>query len=131
MKKSVPELEMKKEVARDLIALGSIPFFILVLVRVFVIGNMTFFNQFLFSGIIFIVLALIFRASFYPGLALIVGYFTALNYQASSYTFIASIAYILLIGSLIYLKYDRKKVVYGVFLGVMATFVGNYLVGIV
>ena len=110
----------KSESARDIISLGSITFFILVLARVYLLNNPEYFNQFLFSGTIFLVLCFIFKLNLYSGLGLIVVVFTSLYYSEMTFSVFGSIAYILVIVSLLYLKYNTKKV----FLGILAGMVG-------
>lgn len=110
----------KSESARDLISLGSIPFFLLVLARVYLLNNPEYFNQFVFSGAIFMILFFIFKLNLYSGLGLIAVFFTSLYYSEMTFTIFGSIVYVLVIISLIYLKYDVKKV----FLGILAGIVG-------
>lgn len=110
----------KHKGARDLISLGGIPFFILVLVRVHLLNNPQYFNQFIFSGAIFLLLFFIFKLNLYSGLGLIVVFFTSLYYSEMQFSIFGSIAYVLVIASLLYLKYDSKKV----FLGILAGIVG-------
>jgi len=100
--------------AKDLVSLGGIPFFILVLTRVWILHNLHYFIEFFISGIIFIFITLIFKAELYSGLSLVVLVFTSIHYNDLAFTIVASIAYILLIVSLIYLKKDKKSVFLGV-----------------
>ena len=64
--------DWKKEVARDVISLGSVVFFLLVVVRIWLLDDAVYLGQILASGIIFLVLFYFFRMSLYSGLALIV-----------------------------------------------------------
>lgn len=114
------ESSWKNESARDLISLGSIPFFLLVLARVYLLNNPGYFNQFVFSGAIFLILFFIFKLNLYSGMGLIVLVFTSLFYSEITFSIFGSIAYILIIASLLYLKHDTKKV----FLGILAGMVG-------
>lgn len=120
-----------KEVARDIIALGSIPFFILVLVRVSLLEKPYFLSQFIIAGVIFLVLMLIFKSDLYSGLALVVLIFTILYYENMRYSIFASLAYLLLLGGLIYLDRDKKKVFKGVLLGAISTAISYYVVKLV
>ncbi|MEA3248224.1 MAG: hypothetical protein U9Q73_00805 [Nanoarchaeota archaeon] len=117
----------KKESARDLISLGSIPFFLLVLARVYLLNIPKYFNQFVFSGTIFLILFFIFKLNLYSGMGLIVLVFTSLFYSEMIFFIFGSIAYILVIVSLIYLKHDTKKVFLGILAGVVGIGAGYLL----
>ena len=43
-----------KTAARDIVAIGGIPFFILVLARVYLLDNPIYFSQFIISGVLFL-----------------------------------------------------------------------------
>ena len=117
----------KKESARDLISLGSIPFFLLVLARVYLLNIPKYFNQFVFSGAVFLILFFIFKLNLYSGIGLIVLVFTSLFYSEMTFSIFGSIAYILVIVSLLYLKYDTKKVFLGILAGIVGISVGYFL----
>ncbi len=117
----------KKESARDLISLGSIPFFLLVLARVYLLNIPEYFNQFIFSGAVFLILFFIFKLNLYSGIGLIVLVFTSLFYSEMIFTIFGSIAYILVLASLFYLKYDTKKVFLGILAGIVGVAAGYFL----
>jgi len=119
-----------KEGARDVIALGGLPFFILVLVRVWMLDNTTYFLQFVVAGVVFGLLFLWARQDVYAGLGLIVLVFTSLYYGDFLYVVFGSVAYCLLVVSLFYLERDWKKVILGIFLGAVGvgvSFIYPYL----
>lgn len=116
------------EVARDIISLGGIPFFALVLTRVYILSDPSFFFQFLVAGILFFILALLVKASIYSGLGLIAGFFTLLHYNASAFTAIAIITYGLLLASLDYLGKRRSWILLGMMFGAIATAISYYAV---
>ena len=122
--------EWFREFARDVIALGSIPFFLLVLVRIWILPNPEFLAQFIIAGILFLVTFLIFKQNLYSGLALIILIFTSLHYADQRFTIFASLAYILLLGSLYYLKTDKKEIFKGILLGIISSGVGYYAINI-
>ena len=111
------ESNWMKIIARDLIAIGGIPFFILVLVRVYLLNNPDYFLQFVVAGIIFIALFLLLKQNIYAGLGLIVLTFTSLYYEDFIFSAFGTGAYVLLLVSLIYLKEDLWKIILGVILG--------------
>ena len=125
--KKIDIVSWKNELARDLIALGSIPFFLLVLVRIHLLNNPVYLNQFIFSGIVFLGLFFIFRLNLYSGLGLIVLFFTSMYYNDIAFTIFGSIIYLFIIASLFYLKYDMKKVFLGILAGVIGIAIGYVL----
>ena len=114
--------ELIKNFCRDLISLGGIPFFILVLVRVFILNKPDYFLQFIVSGVIFLIFLLVFKQNIYSGLALIILFFSSRYYGDFNYSLFGSIAYVFLIGSLFWLKYDYKKIMLGIILGAISIF---------
>jgi len=119
--------EWVRETARDLIALGSVPFFILVLVRVWLLNKPEFFMQFIISGGLFLILFIILKPNIYAGLGAIALIFTSLYYQDIKYTSFAIPVYILLVASLFYLKYDKKKIIFGVLGGLIISGIISFL----
>lgn len=120
--------ELVKEVARDFIALGSIPFFLLVLVRIWILPNPEFLTQFIIAGGMFLLAFFIFKQNIYSGLALITLIFTSLHYSDLRFTIFASIAYLVLLFSLFYLKEDKKEIFKGILLGIISSAVGYYAI---
>lgn len=120
--------EAIKEVARDLIAFGSIPFFLLVLVRIWILDNPPFLAQFVFAGIIFLGIHFFSKMNIYAGLSLIVLVFTILNYSDLRFTVFGSAIYLLLIGSLIYLKNSKEEVLKGFIFGALSSWISFYAV---
>mgnify|MGYP003968403239 CR=1 FL=1 len=110
-----------KVLARDLIALGGLPFFVLVLVRVWMLDNMAYFLQFAIAGVIFGLLFLFVKQDVYAGLGLIVLVFTSLYYGDFLYSVFGSVAYCLLLVSLFYLERDWKRVIFGVLIGAVGS----------
>jgi len=119
--------EWLKETARDFVALGSIPFFILVLVRVYLLDNSNYFTQFIIAGVLVILVSLLFKINLYSGLGFVILIFTSLYYDETRYSIFAAIAYIVLIFSLYYLGKDKKEVIKGVFFGGVCTGIAYYL----
>jgi hypothetical protein len=120
-----------KEIARDFIALGSPIFFILVIVRVSLLSNFEYLSQFVIAGILFIVLFFFIKINMYSGLSLIVLIFTTLYYNNLRFWIFASLAYLGLLFSLIYLKEDKKKIAYGVLLGIISTIISYFTVNLI
>jgi len=106
-----------RETARDIIALGGLPFFVLVLVRVWMLDNVVYFSQFVIAGIVFGLAFLWIRQDVYAGLGLIILVFTSLYYGDFLYVVFGSVAYCLLVVSLFYLGRYWKKVILGILIG--------------
>jgi|SRR3989338_3930382 len=119
-----------KEIARDLIALGSVPFFALVLIRVKLLDNPVYMGQFIIAGIAFIGLMYWLKANLYAGFGFIVLFFTSNHYKDIQFTIFASILYLLLIASLFYLKYEKKEIVKGIIFGAVSILAEYYVVNV-
>lgn len=117
-----------REIARDIIALGSPVFFIFILIRVSIAQDQVYLSQFIFSGIIFLILMFILKSSIYSGLGLVALIFTSIFYNYLPYTIFGSLVYIGLIFSLIYLKKDKQEVFKGFLFGLISSAIGYYLV---
>ena len=120
-------MKWKKEAARDLLALGGIPFFILVMARSLV-GE---YYLFVFQTLI----ALIFihlvgwKLDFNRHLArmLVLVFFTVLFYNQFVYSVFAFLVGLITLLSLFYLKEPIKKIGFGMLFGVLASLLGYYL----
>ncbi len=123
--------EWLKEIARDIVALGSLPFFTLVVVRVLILPNQHFLSQFIFAGIIFFLFMPLFKQNLYSGLGLILLVLVSLYYNNLKFTVFASMLYTGLIISLIYLKTEKQKIIKGVLLGALSTAISYLLVRII
>ncbi len=119
-----------KEVARDLIALGSIPFLILTIARVSV--PCTYYTmQFIVSSVLFFILKAIFKADLRAGIGFILLTFTSLFYRNGLFAVFASMVYTGLIISLFYLKRERRQILKGILLGGISTGIGYVIVRLI
>jgi hypothetical protein len=123
--------EWVREFARDFIALGSIPFLILVIARVFSLNKPYYPMQFIFGAVFFFIFMVIFKAELRAGLGLIMVIFTILYYNSKFFTFFASIVYLGLICSLLYLRKDKKGILKGILLGMVSAGISYYLVKLI
>jgi hypothetical protein len=122
----------KKEIFRDLLALGGIPFFLLVIARSFVGGYSTFTYQIVLSLFLISFVGLFFgKFNQHVSRALVLIVFTILFYNQTIYNFFAAFVGILLLFSLIYSKIDKKEIFFGVFLGSIISFISYYLVNLI
>ncbi len=119
--------EWKKEIARDIIALGSIPFYFIVIIRA-IIGEYTpFVYQLLFTFIILLVLYQFTRFNQYIARGLVLVVFTSAFYNVVLYTIFAVLLWICMILSLVYLKFKGSEITKGVLLGFISTGISYYL----
>lgn len=111
--------ELIREAARDLIALGSIPFLALTLVRVCVEVSY-YFMQFAIASTVFFILKAVFKAEMHAGVAAILLIFTSLFYHHALFAAFALITYAGIIWSLFYLGKEKGLVIKGIFFGLLS-----------
>lgn len=120
--------ERKKEFARDFIAIGGIPFFLLVIIRTLLIGKTYYPMQFVIAGAIFLVLMYFFKANLYAGISLIILVFTSLYYGSLGFVIVGGLFYLILVAFLFYLKEGRKEIVKGILFGAISSVASYYIV---
>jgi hypothetical protein len=116
-----------REFARDLLALGSLPFFILVAVRIMMLRISYYTIGFISAGILFLILAFALKPDLYSGLGFIMVFSLVPFYNELKFTIFAIIGYILLLGSLFYLGKKRKDVFLGIVLGFISSAIGYWI----
>lgn len=124
------EKEWLKEQARDLIAIGSIPFLVLTVTRVSVI-TAYYPIQFIISSILFFILKKIFKAELHAGIGFILLIFVSLFYHHLLFTIFALIVYAGIIISLFYLKRDRMLILKGILLGMVSAGISYIIVKLI
>ncbi len=116
-----------KELARDLIAFGSIPFLVLTIARVSVL-TIYYPMQFIISSLLFFILKAIFKADLRAGIGFILLAFVSLYYLNALFAVFAGLVYVGIIISLFYLKRDRRQILKGILLGGLSTGIGYVIV---
>ena len=124
------EMKWRKELARDLIALGGIPFLVLTIVRVSVI-QAYYPMQFIISSAVFFILRAIFKCALRAGIGLILVVFTSLFYGHPLFAVFASLVYIGIVISLFYLKKEKREIWKGILLGAISATVGYLIVRVI
>jgi len=118
----------KKEIARDTLALGSIPFYILVMARAVVGKYAIFIYQLLIALVILFILSKIIKNSqMHIARAFVLVVFTTLFYNDQFYTVFVFLVFIILIVSCLYLKIKKIEIGKGILLGIIASLVSYYL----
>ncbi len=119
-----------KELSRDLIALGGVPFVALVLARITILQDWVYFSKILIAVILFILVVVFAKFNLHSGLAIIVLIFLSIHYNHLPFSIFASVVCLLMLASLIYLKIDRWKVFWGVIFGAVASLISWILVNL-
>ena len=116
------------EIARDLVALGGLPFFILVIARISINPDFHYISQFVVAGILFFIFKFLFKSNIHSGLGLILLFFIGNYYADLKFAIFSTLIYILLIVSLFYLKKDRKEILEGILFGIISSAISYFSV---
>ena len=121
----------QKEIARDAIALGSIPFYFIVIVRAVIGQSSIFITQLVISLIAWLILArLIKDADHHISRSFILFVFISLFYQELIFTIFAAVLWMMIVLSGKYVGRSNKELVLGALLGVLSSAAGFYLASI-
>ena len=119
---------MKKEVARDLIAFGSIPFYIIIIIRGLISEHQVFVNQLIISLLLVFLLSLfIKKVDYYLTRGLILVIFTSLFYNIILFTVFAILIFLGMIVSSYYRETKINVIINGFIFGLVISFVSYYL----
>ncbi len=120
------ERSFLKTLARDFLALGSIPFFLLVTVRVFIAPVANYHYQLLLAFGIIVVVSLFVKNQQYIAMAVVLLVYTSLYYADFVYTLFARIAWVLMVVSSYYLERNKMAIIKGTILGAFATLISYF-----
>ena len=116
-----------KELARDCVALGGIPFLVLTIARVSVL-KVYYPMQFIISTTIFLILRTFVKANLRAGIGFILVVFISLFYNHWIFNIFAIIVYSGIVASLFYLKEPKKEILMGILLGIISSAAGYLIV---
>ena len=117
-----------KEFARDLLALGSIPFYFLVILRSIIGKNANFLYQMVIAAIaIFLFSLLIKNSNLYIGRSVPILVFTSIFYKEFLFTIFALGIWVLLLVSSYFIKKKFGDALRGIIIGVLSTLAGYHL----
>jgi hypothetical protein len=120
--------EWKKEAARDVLALGSWVFYVLVIGRALIKPYRPFADQIIIAAVVVLLIGLIFKNfEGYVSRCLVLVVFTSLFYNSMIYTIFAVIVGLLLLVSSCYIGNDVRKISYGLVVGLVGIVAGYYL----
>ncbi len=124
-------MNWKKEIARDVLALGSLPFYLIVIIRAIVGKYRPFVYQMVIALVTIIILAYLFKKTDqYVARAIPIVFFSSIFYNELLYTIFACLMLVVLIISSSYLlkpKLRIRTIVKGIVIGVFSTIVAYYL----
>ena len=116
-----------KEFARDLVALGSIPFYLLVVARSIIGNYYSFVYQMIIAAIaVFVLYFLIKDSSLHIARSLVIVVFTSLFYKEAIFTIFASIVWVFLVFAAYYVKRKMGYVIRGIIIGILSSLIGYY-----
>ena len=117
-----------KEIARDILALGGIPFYIIIIARATIGEHQLFVSQMLLAIVVLYVLQFVVKkANLHIARGLIVVFFTNLFYSDVTFTLFAVLLWFAALGSLFYLQTKVSSIVKGILLGIVSTAAAYYL----
>tara|TARA_Y100000310_G_scaffold94955_1_gene92775 strand:- start:12269 stop:12652 length:384 start_codon:yes stop_codon:yes gene_type:complete len=120
--------DWKHEIARDLMAFGSIIFYLIVLARSTIGEYFTFVYQLLIALALLTISSFIIKdANQRIARAFVLLIFTSLFYKDVPFTVFASLLWILMIGAAFYIKISKKSIYKGIVLGVITAIISYYL----
>jgi hypothetical protein len=121
----------RKEIARDVLALGSWVFFILVIARAAIKPYRPFLDQLIIAGVVLSIIGFFWKkANGYISRGAVLVVLTSLFYQSLIYTWFVSLAGIGLVWSAWYLEKDWRRIGYGLIVGAIGIGAGYYLSGV-
>ena len=124
-------IEWKKEAARDVLALGSWIFYLIVIARALIKPYRPFVDQVVIAGVVLLVLLFLIKDSdgyLARGLVLVV--FTSIFYQDNLFTGFVFLAMIGMIASSWYVGNSFRKIVVGLVVGGVGVGVGYCVAGL-
>lgn len=121
------EKNWKREIARDSLALGSILFYAIVVIRALIGEHALFIAQTVIAIIVLFLLSRVIKGNQYLARGFILFVFTSLFYNEKLFTIFAFVLLVILIVSLNYLGVKRNVILNGLFLGIVNTAVSYYL----
>ena len=124
--------DWKKEVARDSIALGSFPFYFIVIIRAIIGKNVAFVYQLLVALVVLILISrFVKEIDNYVSKSLVIFFFTSLFYNEIVYTIFAFLLWGVVVYSSYYLKKSWSQIVRGIVFGAVGSGIAYYVVPLV
>lgn len=117
----------KREIARDSLALGSLLFYAIVIIRAIIGEYLPFVYQLVIAIIVLFLLSRVIKGDHYLARGIILFIFTSLFYNDKLFTIFAFVLMVILIASLNYLGVKRNVILNGLLLGIASTAISYYV----
>jgi hypothetical protein len=119
--------DWKKEISRDVLAFGSIVFYVLVVVRALIKPYRPFVDSLVVAILVLIILTVFIKNyDAYIARGLVLAFFTSVFYQDILFTAFAIFLFFGLIFSSYYIGTEKSKIFKGLILGAVSVAVGYY-----
>ena len=116
-----------KEIARDLLAIGSMPFYFLFIIRALIGEYEIFVHHLVLSAIsIFILYFIIKDANLHISRSFVALVFSSLFYREMLFTFFASLVWVLMLFGAYYIKRKFSPILRGIIVGAISSLAGYY-----
>lgn len=120
----------QKEAARDILALGSIPFYAIVMIRALIGPYYLFFAQLVIAAALLFAFNFAFKSQDnYTSRGFVLLVLTSIFYQSALYTIFASLLWLLLVLSSAYLKKKKIDILKGFLSGIVSAALAYYIAG--
>lgn len=117
-----------KEIARDMVALGSLPFYAIVFIRAVIGESQSFLQHLLIALLIIMILQKLFDSNLHVARALVLVVFTGAFYKKMLFFIFAIVLYIFIMKSSLYLGEKRSRVWNGFLIGVVSSVIPYVLI---
>ena len=118
----------KDEVTRDLIALGGLPFYFLVIIRSTIGGYLSFvYHVVIALPVLFLISKAVKGSNLHIARGFILVIFTSIFYKALPFTIFSILVWGCMIYSLVYLKTSTREILKGIALGVVSVIISYSL----
>jgi hypothetical protein len=119
--------DWKKEIARDVLAFGSIVFYVLVIVRALIKPYRPFVDSLVVAILVLIVLYIFIKNyDTYIARGFVLAFFTSIFYQDRLFSIFASFLFLGLIFSSYYIGTEKSKISKGLIFGAISIAIGYY-----
>jgi hypothetical protein len=119
--------DWKKKIARDVLAFGSIVFYVLVIVRALIKPYRPFVDSLVVAILVLIVLYIFIKNyDTYIARGFVLAFFTSIFYQDRLFAIFASFLFLGLIFSSYYIGTEKSKILKGLIFGAISIAIGYY-----
>ena len=118
----------KNEVARDLLSFGSWIFYLVILARALIEPYRPFVDQMIITGIFLIIIGIFNKKyDYYISRGLVIAFFTSIFYNDIKFSIFVSIVFLSMIYSSFLINASKKRIIYGLIIGIVGILLGYFL----